>query len=104
MRAVTNACPNGVYFCENRGFKSKIIPSSRLGDGGAWRCGCCHGRWRSFVLFAGVCDCCDGSDEPGSDCGNTCAVLGAAEAQVRARQLEEASKGLETRQLWVAQV
>ncbi|XP_072929412.1 uncharacterized protein [Epargyreus clarus] len=43
----TNACPNGVFYCENQGQKKLItkhtVPSSHVNDG--------------------ICDCCDGSDE-----------------------------------------
>lgn len=39
----TAACPNGKFYCENKGFKPEYIPNWKVNDG--------------------VCDCCDGSDE-----------------------------------------
>lgn len=29
----TSACPNGVYYCENKGFVPGVIRSSRVNDG-----------------------------------------------------------------------
>jgi protein kinase C substrate 80K-H len=37
----TSACPNGKFYCMNRGFKGLFIFSSRVGDG---ICDCCDGR------------------------------------------------------------
>jgi len=49
----TNACPNGLFLCENKKFIAKHIPTYRLDDG--------------------YCDCCDGSDERGKfKCIDTC--------------------------------
>ncbi|CAF0947525.1 unnamed protein product [Rotaria sordida] len=50
----TSACPNGQFFCENKGYFGTLIPSHFVGDG--------------------VCDCCDGSDEYETTivCNNTC--------------------------------
>lgn len=44
--------PAGVFECANRGHRPVRMPSSRVGDG--------------------VCDCCDGSDEPAGLCAATC--------------------------------
>ncbi len=44
--------PPGVFECANRGHRSVRLPSSRVGDG--------------------VCDCCDGSDEPAGSCRASC--------------------------------
>ena len=53
----TSACDSGHFYCENAGYRSKTISSSRVGDG--------------------VCDCCDGSDEVGGiKCEDSCAELG----------------------------
>ncbi|CAF0852270.1 unnamed protein product [Rotaria sordida] len=53
----TSACPNGQFFCENKGYFGTLIPSHFVGDG--------------------VCDCCDGSDEYETIivCNNTCFEL-----------------------------
>ncbi|CAF4795923.1 unnamed protein product [Rotaria sp. Silwood1] len=53
----TSACPNGQFFCENKGYIGALIPSHLVGDG--------------------VCDCCDGSDEYETTivCNNTCFEL-----------------------------
>ncbi|CAF0988010.1 unnamed protein product [Rotaria sordida] len=53
----TSACPNGQFFCENKGYIGTLIPSHLVGDG--------------------VCDCCDGSDEYETTivCNNTCFEL-----------------------------
>lgn len=47
-----NTQHTGVFECANRGHRSVRLPSSRVGDG--------------------VCDCCDGSDEPGGACSASC--------------------------------
>ncbi|CAF1287861.1 unnamed protein product [Adineta steineri] len=53
----TSACPNGRFFCENKGYIGTTIPSHFVGDG--------------------VCDCCDGTDEYETKivCNNTCFEL-----------------------------
>ncbi|XP_078437640.1 calmodulin-binding protein [Wolffia australiana] len=50
----TSACPEGKFYCQNKGHTPLIIFSSRVNDG--------------------ICDCCDGSDEYNGkvDCANTC--------------------------------
>ncbi|VVC40513.1 Mannose-6-phosphate receptor binding domain,Low-density lipoprotein (LDL) receptor class A repeat,EF-Hand [Cinara cedri] len=57
----TSACPNGTFYCKNKGHLPLILPSSRVNDG--------------------ICDCCDGSDEWANKvrngaCENTCKELG----------------------------
>lgn len=54
----TSACLNGVFYCENIGFKSHFIPAYKVDDG--------------------VCDydvCCDGSDEVSGTCENKCTQM-----------------------------
>uniref|UniRef100_A0A5B6ZJ87 Glucosidase 2 subunit beta n=1 Tax=Davidia involucrata TaxID=16924 RepID=A0A5B6ZJ87_DAVIN len=50
----TPACPNGKFYCRNRGHAPLSLYSSRVNDG--------------------ICDCCDGSDEYDGkvNCANTC--------------------------------
>jgi protein kinase C substrate 80K-H len=66
----TAVCPNGKFYCENKGHNPLVLPSSRVNDG--------------------ICDCCDGSDEweAGSVCEDTCMELGRAareEAEAKAK-------------------
>ncbi len=74
----TAACPNGSFYCSNRGFKPSLLVSSRVNDG--------------------ICDCCDGSDEwamvSGSPCKNNCDELGAAERIERERLEKVVQEGL----------
>ena len=70
----TSACSNGKFYCRNRGFVAKSIPSMFVDDG--------------------VCDCCDGSDEL-SGCNDTCASAGEemrTDLQKRVKTLEEGLK------------
>ena len=49
----TNACSNGFYYCKNKFYFPKVVPTSQLNDG--------------------ICDCCDGSDEfLNNKCDNYC--------------------------------
>jgi len=84
----TSACSNGKFYCLNKGFKPKILPSSRVNDG--------------------ICDCCDGSDEwagplyqlgdvgsGSSGCANVCREMGKEEREERerlAKVIEEGAK------------
>ena len=53
VRAGTSACPDGRFWCSNKGATSKWLHSAAVGDG--------------------VCDCCDATDEPPSTgCQHTC--------------------------------
>jgi len=80
----TSACPRGRFYCENKGHRALILPSSRVGDS--------------------ICDCCDGSDEwervaaGGEGCPNTCEEEGreAREAREQAERVRQA--GVSVRQ------
>uniref|UniRef100_A0A6M2DYH4 Glucosidase 2 subunit beta n=1 Tax=Xenopsylla cheopis TaxID=163159 RepID=A0A6M2DYH4_XENCH len=69
----TSACPNGIFYCNNAGYKATVIPSSRVNDG--------------------ICDCCDTSDEYNStaSCMDTCHILG-REALLEAEKKAELSR------------
>ena len=61
------------FFCENLGSAARLLYTSHVGDG--------------------ICDCCDGSDEPEAKCPNSCGEEGPAVlAQHRARA-EDLEKG-----------
>lgn len=66
------ACANGKFYCVNKGFRGVYLPSSRVGDG--------------------VCDCCDGSDEPGT-CADTCDEAGAEWRKAEAERIQRAEAG-----------
>ncbi|XP_076440452.1 glucosidase 2 subunit beta-like isoform X2 [Babylonia areolata] len=61
----TSACPNGSFYCENRGHYGMDIFSSQVNDG--------------------ICDCCDGSDEYEEriKCVNRCLELGRQDREER---------------------
>lgn len=67
----TSACPNGRFFCENKGYLSSMIPSHFVGDS---ICGTSVITRKSKPLFVIDLDCCDGSDEYETRivCNNTC--------------------------------
>ena len=68
----TSACPNGRFFCENKGYLSSMIPSHFVGDS---ICGTTSIiAMKSKPLFVIDLDCCDGSDEYETRivCNNTC--------------------------------
>ncbi|CAM9817702.1 unnamed protein product, partial [Hapterophycus canaliculatus] len=76
----TSACSNGkwvFFFCANRGHRSVRLPSSRVGDG--------------------VCDCCDGSDEPEGACEALCEEAAEAWVASLADRLVKVEKGTESR-------
>jgi len=76
----TSACPEGKFYCENKGHKSLIVPSSRVNDG--------------------ICDCCDGSDEweAGTLCQNTCMEAGRAAREAAAAKAKVALEGFNLKQ------
>lgn len=69
----TSACPDSKFHCVNAGHKSMDLFSSRVNDK--------------------ICDCCDGSDEWGTEvtCPNTCEEMGrkAQEERQRLKELHE---------------
>lgn len=71
----TSACSNGVFECQNAGYRPQKIPTSRVNDG--------------------ICDCCDASDEYASNaqCVNICSELGREEKQRQKQQAELAKQG-----------
>ena len=62
----TSACPNGHFYCANVGHNPVVLPSAFVSDG--------------------ICDCCDGSDEPEGVCTPHCMD---AAVEHRARLLVE---------------
>lgn len=73
----TSACPNGEFYCPNRGFQPRILAAAFVNDG--------------------VCDCCDGSDEDAGRCDNTCAQQGATMLQSKQLLLDSHRAGAEQR-------
>lgn len=75
----TSACPNSRFYCTNKGYRGKYIPSMFVNDG--------------------VCDCCDGSDEQESraKCPNTCDVDGAAWRVLQQQSISAAEEGARAR-------
>ncbi|CAM9609671.1 unnamed protein product [Scytosiphon promiscuus] len=73
----TSACSNGVFECANRGHRAVRLPSSRVGDG--------------------VCDCCDGSDEPEGACDAVCEEAAEAWVASLADRVVKVEKGTDTR-------
>lgn len=71
----TSACPNGMFYCVNKGHKPLDLLSSRVNDG--------------------ICDCCDGSDEYDSSaqCSNTCDELGKRAREEKKLKLERQEAG-----------
>ena len=71
----TSACPNGIFFCVNKGHKPFDLLSSRVNDG--------------------ICDCCDGSDEYDSSvkCTNMCDEQGRKARAERQIKLERQEAG-----------
>jgi len=80
----TNACANGVFYCQNKGHVGQDIPSSRVNDG--------------------ICDCCDGSDEyaGASQCSNTCDEAGREERERKEREMAAVEAGSAIKQEWIA--
>ena len=73
----TNACDNGLFYCENIGFESNFIPSYKVNDG--------------------ICDydvCCDGSDEIDGLCENKCIEMKLDHDKYVKESNENVTKGL----------
>lgn len=76
----TSACENGLFYCQNEGFKPGYIPSSWVDDG--------------------VCDyerCCDGSDEQPGRCENRCKELAEISESKRKLNNEIVTEGMSIR-------
>mmetsp|Transcript_29147 Transcript_29147/g.46809 ORF Transcript_29147/g.46809 Transcript_29147/m.46809 type:complete len:497 (+) Transcript_29147:144-1634(+) len=76
----TSACSLGQFYCINKGFEAKTVPSSRVNDG--------------------ICDCCDGSDEWGASvvrCEDTCIAEAREAYQEQIEQLDTFRQGLQAR-------
>lgn len=78
----TSACPNGQYWCINKGFQGKYVRSGLVND---------H-----------VCDCCDGSDEysSGAGCGNTCEEAGRIAREKAAEKARVVAAGAAQARQW----
>jgi len=81
----TSACPNGKFYCENKGFKGLNISSSKVNDG--------------------ICDCCDGSDEYNTSvkCFDSCRELGDKERKKKEIELESFRKGITLKAQYIQQ-
>lgn len=90
----TSACQTGSFTCQNNGFQSILIPSSRVDDG--------------------ICDCCDGSDELNTiKCDNECDAAAATQrkalekyqnnyfigSKIKKEKIENIEKKIETSRL-----
>ncbi|CAH1965933.1 unnamed protein product [Acanthoscelides obtectus] len=75
----TAACPHGIFYCTNAGYKPMNIPSNRVNDG--------------------ICDCCDGTDEyaSGAECVNNCAELGKSAREAAQLRAELVKAGRQVR-------
>lgn len=82
----TSACSNGVFTCQNVGFKPLQLTSSRVDDG--------------------VCDCCDGSDEDGRQavCENTCDAQAAASRKALEASLRAYEAGSKVREQYIKDI
>ncbi|KAG8955039.1 hypothetical protein FRC03_011300 [Tulasnella sp. 419] len=80
----TSACPNGTFYCVNKGHIGVNIRSSRVGDG--------------------LCEpeCCDGSDEPSGTCPDQCESIGATYRAERERTAKVRKTGGKIRSTYLA--
>ncbi|KAG1451956.1 hypothetical protein G6F46_006000 [Rhizopus delemar] len=79
----TSACPNGYFYCENKGHIPAYIKSSAVNDG--------------------VCDeaCCDGSDEESGQCPNRCQEVGEAYRKNQEIKQRSTEAGLKKKYQWI---
>ncbi|KAG2172520.1 hypothetical protein INT44_002535 [Umbelopsis vinacea] len=81
----TSACPNSVFYCENKGHIPSYIKSYRVNDG--------------------VCDpeCCDGSDESSGliKCDNICKEVGIQYRKHKAEMDAILTSGVSTKREWI---
>ena len=80
----TSACATSRFYCTNKGYRGKYVPSMYVNDG--------------------VCDCCDGSDEFSSrtKCANTCDADGATWRAAQAEAIRGAEEGARARLAYTA--
>lgn len=72
-----------MFECANRGYLPSRLPSSRVGDG--------------------ICDCCDGSDEPKGRCKTSCDEASATWVESLADKVVKADRGNARREEYVKQ-
>eukprot|EP00879_Flechtneria_rotunda_P009827 GHRR01010279.1.p1 GENE.GHRR01010279.1~~GHRR01010279.1.p1 ORF type:complete len:406 (+),score=115.60 GHRR01010279.1:129-1346(+) len=77
----TSACPNGVFYCRNRGHEPKLLATSFVDDG--------------------ICDCCDGTDEL-SGCKNTCIEKNSAKRDELKQKISEYRTALDRKAQYAA--
>jgi len=79
----SSECPNAKILCRNEGFFPSDLPVSMAEDG--------------------VCDCCDGSDEPAELCSNHCAHLAQKRKDELNKRIETLLRGLKARAGYAAE-
>lgn len=109
--AGTSACPNGSFYCRNRGHQPLRLNASMVDD---QLCGACcllaqrlcitcdalmWGELRGLFTPA---DCCDGSDERPGLCRNTCLEAGAAARAELKQSAATAAHGEQLREAYAS--
>lgn len=82
--AGTAGCPSGAFYCQNIGSEPRVLNASFVDDG--------------------VCDCCDGSDEPFGRCSNSCLRQAEAAISQLRTELKEVETGLHSRSQYIKYV